>query len=125
MTNLSTESLQQLLDNAGPGPWDYVPGDAPDERCIVNLDTTTPCIAIVENDAGSDCTDDDLNLAALAPELAREVIRLRTELSRMEKSLANIDGDPQYSEVEWLFAAFTAMKLRTIIGHDNLGHYDD
>lgn len=89
MSDLSTEFLQQLLNNAGPRPWDYVPGDAPDERCIVNLDKSTPCIAIVENDAGSDCTDDDLILAALGPELAQEVLRLRITIQGLANAMDN------------------------------------
>ena len=124
MTDLSTTNLKRLLDEAAPGPWEYVPGEAPDERCIVNLDTTTPCIAIVADEAGSDCTDADLTLAAAAPQLAQEVLRMRAELNHMAEDVATIDGDPQYSQVEWLFAAFTSMKLRSIIGVRNLGDQD-
>lgn len=80
MTNLTTPHLKCLLDQATPGPWEYDPGEAVDERCIVNLDTTTPCIAIVSNEEGSDCSDADLALAAAAPELNQEVLRLREEL---------------------------------------------
>lgn len=80
MTDLSTPNLKRLLAEATPGPWTYVPGEAVDERCIVNLDTSTPCIAIVANDEGSDCTDADLTLAEMAPDLAQEVLRMREDL---------------------------------------------
>lgn len=125
MTDLSTSNLKRLLDEVAPGPWEYMPGEAADERCIVNLDTTTPCIAIASNGEGSDCSDADLTLAALAPPLAQEVLRMRRELTHMVEDLNSIHDNPNHSDMECLFAAFTAMKLRSIIGHQNLGDRDE
>lgn len=88
MTDLSTRNLKRLLAEVAPGPWEYMPGEAADERCIVNLDTTTPCIAIVANNEGSDCTDADLTLAAAAPQLAVEVLWMRLEIGELRNTLA-------------------------------------
>ena len=61
-------------------PWEYDPGEQEDERCIIDAETWNMCINPTPNGAGSSCSDAELNLAALAPELAEEVIRLREEL---------------------------------------------
>lgn len=80
MTDITTTHLKHLLDQATPGPWEYDPGDGPDDRYIGDSTTWGMCIGVEENGAGSSCSDDDLTLAALAPELAREVIHLRGAL---------------------------------------------
>lgn len=80
MTDLSTTNLKHLLEQATPGPWEYITGDSPDGRCIANPGSMTMCIGVDANGKGSSCEDADLNLAATAPELAEEVIRLRDAL---------------------------------------------
>lgn len=80
MTDLTTMHLKCLLEKATPGPWEYTPGEAVDERCIGNPGSMTMCIGVEANGEGSSCGDDDLNLAAAAPELAQEVIRLREHI---------------------------------------------
>ena len=93
MTDLSTTNLQRLLDKATPGPWEYMPGEAPDERCIFDPDTYSLCIAAVEEGAGSSCSDADLTLAAASPDLAQEVMRMREQVKglilAMETKAAN------------------------------------
>lgn len=84
MTDFTTDQIQHLLDQAAPGPWEYEPGDGPDERYIGGPDVwgmcRGMCIGVEANGAGSSCSDDDLNLAAHAPELAEELIRLREHI---------------------------------------------
>lgn len=80
MTDFTTTHLKCLLEQATPGPWEYIPGEAIDERCIGNPGSMTMCIGVEANGAGSSCSDADLNLAAHAPELARELIRLREHI---------------------------------------------
>lgn len=80
MTDLTTMHLKCLLEQATPGPWEYMPGEAIDERCIGNPGSMTMCIGVEANGAGSSCSDYDLELAAAAPALARELIRLRGEI---------------------------------------------
>ena len=80
MTDLSTTRIKCLLEKATPGPWEYDPGEAPDERCIIDVETWNMCINPTPNGEGSSCSDYDLELAALAPQLAQEVINLRDAL---------------------------------------------
>ena len=80
MTDLRTKYIQHLLAEATPGPWEYITGDSPDGRCIGNPGSMTMCIGVDANGHGSKCSDHDLTLAALAPELAQEVLRLRHEM---------------------------------------------
>ena len=83
MPDLTTVQLQRLLDQATPGPWEYIPGEAIDERCIGNPGSMTMCIGVEANGAGSSCSDADLNLAAAAPQLAQEVIHLREHIEEL------------------------------------------
>lgn len=85
MPDLTTMHLKCLLDQATPGPWEYIPGEAIDERCIGNPGSMTMCIGVEANGAGSSCSDADLKLAALAPQLAREVLRMRGELTDLQE----------------------------------------
>lgn len=80
MTDLTTMHLKCLLEQATPGPWEYDPGEAPDERCIIDVETWNMCINPTPNGEGSSCSDYDLELAAHAPALARELIRLREHI---------------------------------------------
>ena len=80
MTDLATMHLKCLLEQATPGPWEYDPGEQEDERCIIDTETWNMCINPTPNGAGSSCSDYDLELAAHAPELAQEVIRLREHI---------------------------------------------
>ena len=80
MPDLTTMHLKCLLEKATPGPWEYDPGEQGDERCIVDAETWNMCINPTSNGEGSSCSDAELNLAALAPQLAQEVINLRDAL---------------------------------------------
>ena len=82
----STEELQRLLDEATPGPW-YLHEDEtgdPDGTYLHEAEGVM-CIAITPIGSGSDYREDDLDLAALAPVLAAEVIRLREENEELTK----------------------------------------
>lgn len=77
MSRITTTYLNKLLDNTAWNFWTYHPGDSLDERYIISDDTAT-CISVNSNTEGSSCNDSNLELAALAPELAEEVLRLRS-----------------------------------------------
>lgn len=73
MTDLTTMHLKCLLEQATPGPW-----ETRDSDCITSqhgevLWNTDQAVSWNKN-------DHDVNLAALAPELAQELIRLRVEI---------------------------------------------
>lgn len=63
MTDFTTDQLQRLLDQAASGPWEYHPGEAPDERYIGDWSNWDWCIGVEANNEGSSCSDDDLTLA--------------------------------------------------------------
>lgn len=95
MTDITTTHLKCLLWQSTPGPWEYDPGNAPDGRCIIDAELWNMCIAIEANNEGSSCSDAELELAAHAPELAEEVIRLRDALGYLveETRLAAENSD--------------------------------
>lgn len=92
MTDLTTMHLKCLLEKATPGPWEYIPGEAVDERCIGNPGSMTMCIGVEANGEGSSCGNADLTLAAAAPELAQEVIRLREHIEGLITAMENKAG---------------------------------
>lgn len=124
MTDLSTKHIQRLLAASTPGPW-TVRVNKWDETIVGNR-------AGYEMAAGEQVRflfeaghpGVDTQLAALAPKLAAEVLRIRRRLNKMVADLEAMDGDAQYSDIEQLFAAFTASNLRSVIGHQNLGDQD-
>ena len=119
MTDLTTMHLKCLLEKATPGPWEYVTGDTPDGRYIGNTDSMAMCIGVEANGEGSSCGDADLNLAAAAPELAREVLQMRSELESMRRAWLLMTGDPERTPTEQNFAAHVVDHINTILrNHD-------
>lgn len=120
MTDLSTNNLKRLLAETSPGPWEargnYPDGNARPDDSYQMSDAAGDYLGIMHGQ--------DAYLAALAPELAQEVLRIRRRLNKMVADLEAMDGDPQYLDIEQLFAAFTASNLRSVIGHQNLGDQD-
>lgn len=78
MTDLATTQLQHLLDQATTGPW-----EAKDSDCI----TSEHGEVLWNTDRAADWNrnDHDVNLAAHAPELAGEVLRMRKELTNLQE----------------------------------------
>ena len=81
MTDLTTMHLKCLLEKATPGPWDY---EGPKFQEITTQDNDGLEQAVISLDRYTEketCNrPDDFTLAAAAPDLAQEVIRLREEL---------------------------------------------
>lgn len=88
MTDLTTTHLKHLLDQATTGPW-----EAKDSDCI----TSEHGEVLWNADQAVDWNrnDHDVNLAAAAPELAQEVIRLREQIE--ELSTPNMP-EPKFDE---------------------------
>ena len=81
MTDLTTARLQRLLDGSSPGPWTAKNDDDWNETIVANEcghALTWGDQVRFKMEAGD--TNTDPHLAALAPELAEEVIRLRDAL---------------------------------------------
>lgn len=120
MSDLTTSNLKRLLDQAAPGPWEYWLGEEPDERYIIDIETFgSMCIYITPNGAGSSCSDYDLNLAALAPGLAEEVLRMRLELSSMRHAWEDMSTNPARTPTEQNLAAHVLDHIDSILGETN------
>ena len=81
MPSLTTMHLKCLLEQSTPGPWEY---EGPQFQEITALDDAEleyPVIVLDRYTEKDLCNRPaDMNLAAHAPELAEEVIRLRGEI---------------------------------------------
>lgn len=88
MTDLTTTHLKHLLDQATTGPW-----EAKDSDCITSEHGEVLWNA--DQAVNWNRNDHDVNLAAAAPELAQEVIRLRDALGYLveETRLAAENSD--------------------------------
>lgn len=81
MTDLTTMHLKCLLAQATPGPWEY---EGPQYQEITTLDDAGLEQSVISLDRYTEkdlCNRPaDMNLAAHAPELAEEIIRLRDHI---------------------------------------------
>lgn len=88
MTDITTMHLKCLLDQATPGPWEY---EGPQFQEITTRDHDGLEQSVISLDRYSEkdtCNrPDDFTLAAAAPELAQEVIRLRGEIKGLTTAM--------------------------------------
>ncbi|OFP21974.1 hypothetical protein HMPREF2996_02430 [Corynebacterium sp. HMSC066C02] len=106
MTDLSTANLKRLLDEAAPGPWgargNYKEGGPrPDTSCQI-FSADGKYLGIVHSP--------HVDLAAAAPALAQEVIRLR---GRIEGLI--LEMETKAANNEWQDPATIASYLKEII----------
>lgn len=76
MPDLTTTHLKYLLDQATPGPWEAEGVDYPDYITSKHGEVLWNADQAVDWNRN----DQDVHLAAAAPELAQELIRLRGEI---------------------------------------------
>lgn len=112
MTDLSTETLKQLLDQSTPGPWEaranYKEGDPrPDTSCQL-FSADEKYLGIVHSPHA--------DLTALAPEIAQEAIRLREALHDLNEVWEAISIDPERTPVEQQLAAAVVDHINQILG---------
>ncbi len=94
-----TNELLELLDKATPGPWEaterggYSDFDG-NSRVIIGDDMR---IGVIQT-TGREDTEANAELAALAPDLAREVIALRAEVARLRPIAQRIVDDVTHIE---------------------------
>lgn len=82
----TTADWRALLDGATPGPWDAVN----EYDCIVSMNPHTVGENVMWNSdraLGWVTNENDVPLAASAPEAVAEVIRLRKELEGLQKHM--------------------------------------
>nr|DAI15216.1 MAG TPA: hypothetical protein [Caudoviricetes sp.] len=86
MSDITTTNLKQLLDEAAPGPWEssaseYGVPEGWDEYWLALHMGYTRLSTMERDDPPPEEAYASLELAALAPELAQEVIRLRAHVN--------------------------------------------
>jgi hypothetical protein len=91
----TTEELVALLEGTTPGPWTQGSG------WIGRLEPEFECLISYGHCADDVGTDADAELMALAPTLAREVLRLRAEQARLRRILAVGRGDANAAPEGW------------------------
>ncbi|MER0074426.1 hypothetical protein [Corynebacterium sp. KPL3739] len=117
MTDLTTDHLQQLLDQATPGTWDYIPSQ--EDAHTHDTQTSTMCINMGDSSEHPKGTNADLELATAAPQLAEEVIRMRLELSSMRHAWELISTDAMRTPVEQNLADHALDHIDSILGETN------
>ena len=130
MTDLTTANLKQLLDQSTPGSWefheeeewDHVAGPEwpPMLTYLEHIveDSDGKCLFGRNNDTVLEERPGNLRLAALAPQLAEEVIRLRQELTSMRHSWELISTDAMRTPTEQNLAAHVLVHIDSILGEN-------
>lgn len=112
MNNLTTTHLKCLLKKATPGPW-----ETKDPDCI----TSQSGEVLWNADQAVDWSrnDHDVNLAAAAPELARELLILRDALADVIQIWQYASTDPERTPIEQNLAARVVDHINKALGeHD-------
>lgn len=112
MADLTTIQLQHLLNQATTGPW-----EAKDSDCI----TSEHGEVLWNADQAVDWNrnDHDVNLAAAAPELAQEVLRMRNELKEISAIWESASVNPDRTSAEQILAAQVVDHIDSVLGdHD-------
>ncbi|MDK4269266.1 hypothetical protein [Corynebacterium accolens] len=92
MSDLTTANLKQLLDQATPGPWEssaseYGVPEGWDEYWLALHMGYTRLSTMERDDPPPEEAYASLDLAALAPELAQEVLRLREQIKGLIRAM--------------------------------------
>lgn len=131
MTDLTTAHLKHLLDRATPGPWEFHeeeemehvagPEYPPMLTYLEHIveDSDGKCLFGNSNDKFLEDYPGNLRLAALAPQLAQEVIRMRSELAAMKKAWLSVVNDLQRMTIEKDLAAQVLVHIDSILGETN------
>lgn len=131
MTDLTTANLKQLLDQSTPGSWEFHeeeewehvagPEYPPMLTYLEHIveDSDGKCLFGNSNDKFLEDYPGNLRLAALAPQLAQEVIRMRSELAAMRRAWLSVTNDLQRMTVEKDLAAQVLVHIDSILGETN------
>lgn len=109
MTDLTTTHLQHLLDQATTGPW-----GAKDSDCITSEHGEVLWNA--DQAVNWNRNDHDVNLAAAAPQLAQEVLRMRRELNSIRRAWLLMIDDPEHTPTEQNFAMYVVDHIDSVLG---------
>lgn len=120
MTDLTTTQIQRLLDQATPGPWEYEGPQFQEITALDDAELEQPVISLDLYTEKDLCNRPaDMNLAAHAPQLAQEVLRMRRELESMQSAWLLMYADPELTPTEQEFAAHVVDHIDSVLGdHD-------
>lgn len=107
---LNANTIRELLDQATPGPWKHDPevGEILGAYYEKNGMGYIPSVGYAD--------DYNADLIALAPELAKEVIRMREALHDLSEFWEAVSIDPERTPVEQQLAAAVVDHIDQIIG---------
>ncbi|HAT1400384.1 TPA: hypothetical protein I8W35_002305 [Corynebacterium striatum] len=115
MTNLTTSNLKRLLAEASPGPWEALAtydGGAPRRDTTREMRAAGEYLGIMHTPNAA--------LAAAAPELADEILRMREALHDLSEVWEAIRIDPTRTPAEQQLAAAVVDHIDQILGdHDD------
>ncbi len=120
MTDLSTANLKRLLNEAAPGPWRFsedtadTPSGTQEYGHEVYADEKY--LFSVWGDPVTDEHPGNLPLAALAPDLAQENLRMREALHDLSEVWEAVSIDPERTPVEQQLAAAVVDHIDQILG---------
>ena len=109
MTDLTTTHLQHLLNQSTTGPW-----EAKDSDCITSEHGEVLWNA--DQAVNWNRNDHDVNLAAAAPQLAQEVLRMRRELNSIRRAWLLMIDDPEHTPTEQNFAMYVVDHIDSVLG---------
>ena len=117
---LNENTVSELLDQATPGPWEWWGNDLDGPMGSV-LDIEVECGAFCNGGmAKLDSTPNleyDKKLIALAPELARDWLRMRSDLGHLARVLEDFAASPDSAPAD-RFAARQIHKLLNGVTND-------
>lgn len=131
MTDLTTTHLKHLLDQSTSGPWEFHEEEEWEHVAgpewppmLVYLEHTVEdsdgkCLFGNSNDKFLEDYPGNLHLAALAPGLAEEVLRMRLELSSMRHAWEDMSTNPARTPTEQNLAAHVLVHIDSILGETN------
>lgn len=112
MTDLTTTNLKHLLDQATPGPWEAKDPDYITSQSGGVLWNADQAVDWNRN-------DHDVNLAAAAPEITRELLILRDALADVIEIWQRASTDPERTPIEQNLAARVVDHINEALGdHD-------
>lgn len=131
MTDLSTANLKRLLAESSPGPWKF--HEEEEWEHVAGPEYPAMLTAIEHAVNGSDGKylfgnfndtvleerPGNLTLAAAAPDLAQEVLRMREELNSMKRAWLFMTIEPHLSGLERTLATQALNSIDEVLGdHD-------
>lgn len=112
MVDITTTQLQRLLDQSTPGPWETEDSDCITSQSGEVLWNTDQAVSWNKN-------DHDVNLAALAPDLAQDNLRMRQELKEIREVWESASDNPDRTSAEQILAAQVVDHIDSVLGgHD-------